>query len=166
MRKGMNPYLMNVVLVAAVAMSMAGTVQAQDEAYLALLRADVQANKTAIMTEAMMLTDEQGAAFWPIYREYLAELSKIKDKHLEMIKEYAANFDTLSDDKAKDIAKTWFNLKKKQLSLLEKTHKKVSKELNPGIASRFVQVDNVLNMFINLQIASQMPLFPDSTPGE
>ena len=166
MRKGMNPFLMSIVLVATVAAGIAVPASAQDEAYIALLRADVQANKTAIMTEAMMLTDEQGAVFWPIYREYMAELSKIDDQSLELVKEYAADFDALTNDQAKDIAKTWFKLEKEQLSLLEKTHKKVSKEVNPGVASRFVQVENVLIKFIDLQWASQMPLFPDSTPGE
>ena len=33
---------------------------AQGEPYLELLRSDIQANKVAIMTEAMMLTEEQG----------------------------------------------------------------------------------------------------------
>ena len=166
MRKSMISYVMSVALIAAVAATIAAPASAQDEAYLALLRADVQANKVAIMTEAMMLTDEQGTAFWPIYRDYQAELAKIDDEHLELIKAYAADFETLTDDQAKDIAKKWFKLEKQQLSLLEKTNKKVAKEVNPGVASRFVQVENVLIKFIDLQVASQMPLFPDSNPGE
>jgi len=169
MSKGMTRYARSTVVMALVAVSLAALATpagAQSEAYLELLRADVQANKVAIMTEAMMLTDEQGVIFWPMYREYQADLSKIDDEHFGLIKEYAAKFDTLTDDEVNKIAKTWFTLEEDHLSLLKKTHKKVSKEVNPGVASRFVQVENVLLRIISLQISSQMPLFPDSKPGQ
>lgn len=39
-------------------------------AYVELLRADVNAKKTAIYTDIMQFNDEQAAKFWPIYREY------------------------------------------------------------------------------------------------
>src|SRR5215472_18569082 len=38
--------------------------------YAELLRSDVRAQKVAILTEVMDFTDEESAAFWPIYRDY------------------------------------------------------------------------------------------------
>ena len=38
---------------------------AQGEPYLELLRQDLQTDKVAIMTQALELTEEQGAVFWP-----------------------------------------------------------------------------------------------------
>ena len=45
-------------------------VYAQQDAYVELLRADLKAEKVAVITEAMNFSEEESLAFWPIYREY------------------------------------------------------------------------------------------------
>ena len=82
-----------VVVVAVIA---TGTISAQqaavtpaetkDEnlrAYVELLRSDVRAQKVAFITELMEFTEAEDKAFWPIYREYDVELSKINDERVE-----------------------------------------------------------------------------------
>lgn len=59
------------------------------EAYIELLRSDIRAKKVAIITEVMQFADAQARAFWPVYREYDLELSKIGDARVELIKDYA-----------------------------------------------------------------------------
>jgi hypothetical protein len=61
-------------------------------AYIELLRSDVRAKKTAVMAEVMGFNDEEAAKFWPIYREYELELSKLNDRKLAGIKDYAQNY--------------------------------------------------------------------------
>src|SRR5262249_30442010 len=46
-------------------------------AYAELLRSDVRAQKVAIITQVMDFTEAEDAAFWPIYREYDLEMSKL-----------------------------------------------------------------------------------------
>src|SRR4051812_39028888 len=58
-------------------------------AYVELLRADVRAEKVAILTEMMEFTEKEDAAFWPIYREYDVELSRINDTRVALIADYA-----------------------------------------------------------------------------
>ena len=127
--------------------------QAQGEQYLELIRQDLAATKTAYMTEGMQLTTEQGNFFWPVYREYQSELAKIGDRRLANIKDYAEHFEAMSDEKASEIMKTSFKAKKDYFSLLEKTSKKIAKELDPITAARFVQVESTLNLLIDLQLA-------------
>ncbi len=143
-----------------------GLAQAQGDPYLELLRSDVQADKTAIMTEGMMLTTEQGDVFWPMYREYQLELSKLGDRRLASVKLYAENYEAMSDAVATQISKEWFAVQNDRLSLLKKTHEKVAKALGQGVAARFVQLENAVQMLIDVQIAAEMPLFPDSVPAE
>ena len=38
---------------------------------------DVRTMKVAIITEVMGFTEEEDRAFWPIYREYDLEMSKL-----------------------------------------------------------------------------------------
>ena len=134
-------------------------VQAQGEQYLELIRQDLKTAKTAYMTEGMALTTEQGDVFWPIYREYQAELSKIGDRRIANIKDYAEHYEAMTGEKASEIIKKSFKNRKDTLGLLEKAAKKVSKELDPVTAARFIQVENTLNLLIDLQLAGEIPLF-------
>ncbi len=147
-----------VLVMAAGLLAPVSEAMAQGEPFMELLRKDIQTDKVLLMTAALQLTDEQGEKFWPLYREYQVELSKIGDSKIQLIKDFAANYDAMSEDKAKELAKTSFSLQEKQLSLLKKTHKKVSKEIGPIMATRFAQIENQLLSLINLQIASEMPL--------
>lgn len=142
----------------AVAQETQETQDATNEQFIELLRQDIQADKIALMTAALQLTNEQGEKFWPVYRDYQVELSAIGDSRIKLIKDYAANYETMTEDKAAELSKTSFGLQEKRVSLLKKTHKKVSKEIGPILATRFAQVENQLLMLIDMQIASEMPL--------
>ena len=148
--------------------ALAGTAFAQDsgttdsgttnEKYVELLRTDVRAEKVAIITEAMMFTDDQSSAFWPIYREYETELGKIYDERLALIKDFAANYENMTEEKAKELAKSAFMLRDKQQKLFKKYHGKVEKALTPIMAARWMQVENSIGMLIDLQISASLPL--------
>ena len=38
--------------------------------YVELMRSDIRTQKVALITETLLLTEGEGAIFWPIYREY------------------------------------------------------------------------------------------------
>ena len=54
-------------------------------AYAELLRSDVRTQKVAIITEVMGFTEAEDKAFWPIYRQYDAEMSKLGDERVSLI---------------------------------------------------------------------------------
>ncbi|MFT5233716.1 MAG: hypothetical protein ACI9UK_001087 [Candidatus Krumholzibacteriia bacterium] len=147
-----------VLLLTIVTLSPVSDAAAQGEPFMELLRKDIQADKIAMMTVALGLTEAEGEIFWPIYRDHNNELSKIGDGRLMLIKDYAANYETMTEEKAKELAKTSFSLREDKLKLLKSTHKKVSKEVGSIVAARFAQIENQLLMLIDLQIASEMPL--------
>ncbi len=111
-----------------------------NEQYMELMRQDLRTNKLAVMTEAMALTDAQGEVFWPIYREYQTKLSVIGDERIAMIKYFAEHYEDMTNEKAGELMKVWFSQKKDQLSLLEKTSKKVAKATDPVTAARFIRL--------------------------
>jgi hypothetical protein len=142
----------------------AGLATAQDDndKYLEMIRQDIQAGKTAYMTEGMELSSEQGEIFWPLYRDYLNDLSAIGDRQIDLIKDYAENWDSMTQDKAAEILKASFKNQRDELKLLESAAKKVSKELDPITAARFVQLERALNLLIDVQLTSEIPLFQKS----
>ena len=128
------------------------------DAYIQLLRSDARTQKAAVITEAMQFTDEESNAFWPVYREYELELSKIIDDRIELIKDYIQNYDILTDEKAKVLARQVFTLEKRRTKLKKKYFKRFSRALSATIAAKFIQVENQINLLIDLQIASELPL--------
>jgi hypothetical protein len=128
------------------------------DVYIELLKSDMRTEKVAVITEALQLTSEESSAFWPIHREYELELSKIIDDRIELIKDYAQHYDNLTNEKAKELAKTVFELEKRRTKLKKKYFKKVEKALSAVIAAKFIQVEKQINLLIDVQIASELPL--------
>ena len=126
--------------------------------YLELLRSDVGAQKIEILTEALDLNDQQAAAFWPIYHEYDAKLTRLGDRRVALVKRFAASYGRMTNEDAGTFAKDWFALQEERLTLREQYFKKIAKVTSNLVAARFVQVENTLGMLIDLQIAAEAPL--------
>jgi hypothetical protein len=143
-------------IILAVLMTVPAAAFAQ-EALLEVLRSDVRAEKVALITEMMMFTDEQAEVFWPIYREMANDGSKLTDKRIALIKEYAENYDEMTDEVATDLIKKAFTLREKRLGLEKKYYKKFSKALDPITAAKFQQINHEINMMIDIQISAGLP---------
>ncbi|HEY7211611.1 MAG TPA: hypothetical protein VH477_15155 [Bryobacteraceae bacterium] len=162
--RGTGDSMRKVLLVGfAIALSVSGqdSQQAQSgvpEGYLALLRSDVKTKKTEIIRENVKLSDSEAQKFWPIQRSYENDLSKLKDQRIEIIRDYAKNWDNLSDATAKDLGHRMMDFQKKRLDLHEKYFNRITKEINATVAAKYFQVENQLENLIDLEIASQIPL--------
>jgi type II secretory pathway component PulJ len=128
------------------------------DTYIGLLREDIQKQKVAIVSQLMQLSPEQAAAFWPVYNEYSKGLSALGDLRVRGIKEYAANFNSLSDEKATELANMRFDYEEKLLALKKKYFGDLSKAVGPKLAARFFQVENQLLDVVDLQVASSLPV--------
>jgi hypothetical protein len=128
------------------------------EPYLELLRSDLRTQKVALVTEAMDLTDAQSEVFWPIFRKYDAELASLNDQRIALIKDYAQNFDKMTDAKADELTKKVFSLLGKRLKLQEGYYLQFAEALGSIVAARFMQVERQINALVDLQIASELPL--------
>ena len=128
--------------------------------YLQLLRSDFNSAKVDIVNRIMKLSAEDAKKFWPLYREYENELGKLATGRAELIAEFVkANKDgNLDNLKAKDVAKRWFKGQHARLDLLEKYHGKIEKALTSVQAGQFLQIENQIGLFIDVTIASEMPL--------
>jgi hypothetical protein len=128
------------------------------EAYVELMRQDIKTQKVAVVTEAMQLSDEQGAAFWPVYRQYQLELDKITDERIALIKDYADHFEMMTDEKASELAEWSFRLQEERLQLRKRFYGEFEAAVGAIAAAKFMQVDNALTMLLDLQIAASLPL--------
>ena len=150
---------MNILTLApalAVCLSSVGNSPEQD--FIEILRADVRAERVAVLTDAMELEEDDGERFWPIYREYDLELSKLGDRRLSIMKHYAENHDTLGNEEVKKIARDWFKLQEDHLKLKKKYFDRIEKELSTTIAARFLQVEHQIGLLMELGLVEETPL--------
>jgi hypothetical protein len=123
-----------------------------------LLRSDVQAGKNEIIADTMKFNDTESTAFWPVYRDYARDQQVIGDERVKLIKDYAQNYDSLDDTKAKDMVQRMINIDDKTLNLREDYWPKFMKALGAKRAAKFYQVDNRLTLIVNVQLTSGIPL--------
>lgn len=135
-------------------------------AYVELLRSDVRTQKVAIITEVMGFSEAEDEAFWPIYREYDLELSKLGDERLDLIGEYAKSYADLTDAVADQLATRALDLESKRQALRQRCYERVKAALSPRTAMRFLQVEHQLQLLIDLQIAASLPVAPAVTPAK
>ena len=125
---------------------------------VAVLRQDIQADKTEIITRSMNFTPEQSNAFWPIYREYALEQQKIGDQRVALIKDYAANYDTIDDTQADSYITRFQKYEDDMMSLRKKYIGKFKKAIGGKQTAKFLQVDNRLTLLTNVQLAALIPI--------
>jgi hypothetical protein len=131
-------------------------------AYAELLRSDVRTQKVAIITEVMGFTEAEDAAFWPIYREYDVEMSKLGDERVALIQEYAQNYSKMTDAIADSLATKALDLEGRRNALKTKYYERFKQALSPRTAARFLQVEQQLLLLIDLQILSSLPIMEPS----
>ena len=134
------------------------TREANLRVYADLLRSDVRAQKIAILTELMEFSESEDAKFWPVYREYETALAKINDDRLGLIKEYAANYASLTDTVADRLARGALDVEARRQDLKRRYYERFASVLSPKTAARFLQVENQILLLLDLQIAASLPL--------
>jgi hypothetical protein len=113
---------------------------------------------TANPTPADPVALFRSAEFWPIYKKYEADFAKIQDGRVEMLKDYIANMNSMTDAKAKKFMTTVLERKAKMNKLRDQYMKELTKKLPATLVLRFFQIDAYLSTVMDLQIQSSFPL--------
>jgi hypothetical protein len=125
---------------------------------IALLRKDLRAMKMQVIGENMSLSDAEGQKFWPVYNHYVKDLSEVNNQKYALLKQYAEMWATMSDADALIYVRHWLEADGEAQALRLKYVPVVSQVLPGRKAATFFQLDRRLNMIIDLQLFSQVPL--------
>jgi hypothetical protein len=133
------------------------------QAYIDLLHGDVRQQKAEFMGSVMLFSAQDAAKFWPIYSDYDAQLAKLNDQRIEIIKEYAQSYNQMTDAKADELIQKSLAYQKQRSELLVQTYDKVKEALGAVTAARFAMVEHQLLLIIDLQIDSSLPVVGQSS---
>lgn len=128
------------------------------QAYIELLRSDVQKGKAQIMGTVMQLDSSESSKFWPIYQDFEKDLATIGNDIVDVVKTYAANADNMTDQVADQLGMKVLNVEDRRNELKKAYYQKFKAALGPITATRFLQVENQLERLIDLQLAAELPV--------
>jgi hypothetical protein len=128
------------------------------DADIELLRKDLRAMKMQVVGQNMSLSEEQGLKFWPVYNHYVKDLQEVNNQKYALLKQYAETWSTMTDQDALIYVRAWLEADGQAQALRLKYVPIVSQVLPGREAATFFQIDRRLNMMIDLQLFSQIPL--------
>lgn len=132
--------------------------EANLQAFVDLARRDLRLHKAMIIAQNLPLTNDEAASFWPIQREYEADLAAINDQRLALMKKYFARRIKLDAETATALARETFDLESQRTELKRKYFERLRQVIPAAKAARFFQLDNQLNMVVDLKVAASLPL--------
>jgi len=95
--------------------------------------------------------------FWPIFQEYDAELTKIGDGRVQLIMDYARNYENLSDDQADMLMTKAFELEGQRAVLKKKYFDQMKKAIGARQAAKFYLIENQIQHIVDLPISAELP---------
>jgi hypothetical protein len=125
---------------------------------IALLRQDLRAKKMQVIGENMSLSDKEAEKFWPVYNHYVKDLMEVNNQKYGLLKQYAEMWGTMSDQDALIYVRHWLEADGQAQALRLKYVPVVSQVLPGKKTATFFQLDRRLNMIVDLQLFSQIPL--------
>jgi hypothetical protein len=131
---------------------------AEADALMELLRSELRADKKALVTASMDLSDADADVFWPIYEKYEQERTVLGDRTVDLIKRYPDAVNLTGTETLRSLSVDWFKLQDDRISLMKKYYKKMEKQTSLRVAVRWMQIEHRLSLMINLQIVSQIPM--------
>jgi len=148
-------------LIATVTILIAGlpaVAQVSDADYLQQLRADIQADRQALVAASLGLNDEEGEAFWPVYRNYRNDMAKVGDRMQKLIQDFAEVWDNATEEQAKTMVNEMLAIRNDELKVRKSHLSKFRKALPEVKVARFLQIENKIDAIINLGLADSIPL--------
>ena len=129
-----------------------------DDQDVQLLRHNLRQQRKEIVAANMTLTPDEATKFWPIFAQYRMEAIKPNDERWALIKDYAANYNTMTDAQAQDYMKRSTAVEQQLLDLRMKYVPIFEKVISAKKTALFYQIDHRVDLLINLQLSSVIPM--------
>ena len=122
-----------------------------------LMQAAFGMDKKAAVAEFVTPSETQKDAFWKLYDEYETQRKDLGKLRIELLRQYADKYDTMTSEQADEWTRKAMDLQKKTDGLIATYYTKV-KAISDGIvATQFYQIENYILTGIRAQILVNIP---------
>ena len=134
------------------------TMAADEDDTRELAREAIHANKKLVVAANMNLNANEKEGFWAVYEDYQKDLGEILERTVALIEDYALNFETLSDKKAKELLNSHLKIEADTVKLKKRYLSKFQKVLPPQKVVRYYQIENKIEAIIDYDLVDKIPL--------
>jgi len=131
-----------------------------------LARAGMASERNEIIAAAMQLDDKDAAAFWPMYRKYEYERSRLDDDRAAVVKEYAEKHSTLTDSDARSMTQRMLEYESREVALKRKYFQKFNKILPAITVAKFFQLDHRVDILMEMKVEASLPSIGGPQSGD
>jgi len=116
------------------------------------------AEKKAIVLSTMALKGEQKEQFGKLYDEYQKTLMKHRIKRLDLITNYAANYEQMTNETSDQLIIIWSKLEEEELRMKKEYILKFRKFLPSADVVRYLQIENRFKVMRQAEMMKMIPL--------
>jgi hypothetical protein len=156
MKKNKRGTVVILIWAAVALMVSSGAVAAADD--MQILQEELRANKKFIVSQNMQLTEVEARAFWPVYARYQDELFLLRARTVKMISDYAAAYETMTNDTARKILEEYLNIEMLGWKLRQAYLPEFRKILPEMKVLRYFQIENKIQAALMYELAGKIPL--------
>ncbi len=148
------------VAAAALLISQAAIAQEKPADNMAIVMEKVRADKKLLVAANMDLSEQEAAAFWPVYEGYQKDLSALNERTRKGIESYATayNAGAVPDETAKKLLDEALAIEAAEVDLRKSYVPKFSKVLPAAKVARYYQIEQKIRAAIKYELANGIPL--------
>ncbi len=134
--------------------------QAQDKPAdnMEIVKEKIRTDKKLFIATNMQLTESEAKEFWPVYNAYQAELGKLIEREIKLIEDFAANYETMSDDVAKKLLNDSLAIDANHLKLRQMYLAKFRGVIPDKKVARYYQLESKIDAVFEFELARKIPL--------
>ena len=135
-----------------------GMAQATIQEEVDLIRKMYGKTKKELMTNYLKVPEAKSASFWGLYDEYEAARANLAKERMQLIADYARDYETLNDETANTLATATLNNNMQLEKLYKKYFGKMKKQVGALEAAKFIQVESYFQTAIRSEVQDAIPL--------
>jgi hypothetical protein len=132
--------------------------QDQPASNMEIVREKLRADKKLLIAQAMGLTEREATNFWPLYEIYQKDLIKLADREIELIKEYARVYKSMTNEEAAKLMNEFLDIEGDYQQTRREYVPKFRGVLSDIKVARYFQIENKINALVDFELAEKIPL--------
>ena len=118
----------------------------------------IRADKKLFVAANMQMTEAEAKSFWPLYKQYQDELFLLRTRTVQLIKDYADAYETMTNNTAKKLLNEYVAIESLGPKLRQAYLPKFRNVLPEVKVVRYYQIENKINAVLMYELAGNIPL--------
>jgi len=152
------PGIMALLAIGALVFTVQMFTQDKQADNMQVVREKIRADKKLFVAEVMGLKESESKGFWPVYESYQKDLSRVNDRTLKLIQDYASHYPNMTNEAAKKLVDDYLSVEGERLKIRQSYLPKFRQVLPEIKVARFYQLENKIQAAVNYDLAAGIPL--------